>query len=204
MAKRGEAFLLLVAATMIVCGLTSVGAVAGAAASANPAPTHMVWYRTQEIPGHDTEAVEQLVPSGDGRVYVIGRLDTNTTTQYVLEAYSANGQRLWSTMQVPSDPANIIVSPDANRIYVAGSAAVGDHGVFSLSQYNKKGSVVRTTVYRGHGSDEPVTSLTMSPNGRTFYLTGGYQFSVNIETITRFLRLADGQALGQSQQSGGH
>jgi DNA-binding beta-propeller fold protein YncE len=118
-----------------------------------------------------------------GAVFVTGYSKASATfADYATISYNgATGARLWTKryngLANGNDQATALsVSPDGNSVFVTGESS-GSHGLdYATIAYTTSGERLWVRRYNGpaNGDDTP-TAVTVSPDGKTVYVTGSSQ-----------------------------
>jgi DNA-binding beta-propeller fold protein YncE len=180
-------------------GLIAVGGHLGGSQPAEAAPGPCVsiplidsrcesWVATYDHPdgysefGWDGVRAMVAAPTGD-RVFVTGFSHDDAAGDWDIATVAfdaASGQRLWiaryGSGRGYDDPADVAVSPDGARVFVAGLAGSefdhNDGDAVILAYDAATGAALWTRVLDESGGLDLVGSLAVSPNGTTLYSTG--------------------------------
>jgi DNA-binding beta-propeller fold protein YncE len=161
---------------LLVIGLLAVTAMPSAALAA---PGDQLWAAKFSTGGNHTDSGYAVAVSPDGtRVFVTGAIRFNSA--YMTIAYdAATGAQLWqaqwfSTYPVNGVPADIVVGPLGNRVYVTGEIGNGQNYDFGTVAYDAAtGARIWRKRYNGPAAgDDRASALALSPDGHTLYVTG--------------------------------
>ncbi len=154
------------------------------AASARPANSvTQVWAARFEGAGGNTVASAVKVSPGGSTVYVTGGSQPVIGTyDFATVAYNAvTGAQRWRSYYAGPGPGGFpaawpVVSPDGNVVYVTGPSGGSTTGLdYATVAYDAvTGAQLWVSRYNGPGNgDDGSTSLTLSSDGHTLYVTGG-------------------------------
>jgi DNA-binding beta-propeller fold protein YncE len=163
-----------------------------------------LWVARYNGPGNDDDEARSVAVSPDSRVVYVTGSSRGTTSAYdwATIAYSAStGARLWlkrynSPANGPDHAFSLAVSPDGRSIYVTGSSSTANFTYdYATIAYNAATGVQRwVRRYNGPGNDIDISSsVAVSPDGRTVYVTGQ---SADAGNIYSFATIAYNAATG--------
>jgi DNA-binding beta-propeller fold protein YncE len=165
--------------TAVVTGATSFGSDSRFATLAYDTRTGEVLWESLSPGGGDGWGVgSDVVVSPDGRsAYVTGSqrcegCPVPDGDAYLTIAYdTASGARKWLEWHPAGGggPGGVTVSPDGDRVYVAGNRAGGERR--TLISYDARSGERRWVVHRD-GALAPGDSMAVSPDGRSIYWAG--------------------------------
>jgi PQQ-like domain len=165
-------------------GLAPIGALAAAAVVAHAAgPGTQLWASRYNGPGNGDDMGRSVaVAPGGNAVYVTGEsLDGASGNDYATVAYNATtGAQLWASRY--NGPGNgddnavaVAADPRGGSVFVTGTSAGGaTQDDYATIAYNATtGAQLWASRYNdpGNGNDQ-ATSMAVSPDGRTVFVTG--------------------------------
>ncbi len=148
------------------------------------APGTRLWVTRYNGPGNRADgATSVAVSPGGSKVFVTGYSHGRTSgDDYATVAYSAStGARLWvKRYNGPGNgtdrAASVAVSPSGTTVFVTGSSvgAVSGQDYATVAYSAATGAQLWVRRLNGHAkkSDDGAASITVSPNGRTVFVTG--------------------------------
>jgi hypothetical protein len=124
---------------------------------------------------------EALAIDPDGsKVFVAGH-DSSATE--IIAYNTSTGARSWSKVGVPpdgSDPVGLAVSPDANNVFLTGTALGSDgEPSFITSQLNVTTGSLLTAYHWQRSLDDESYAAALSPNSGFIYVTGQSESSTS-------------------------
>lgn len=176
------------------CALAAVLTLAGVALIGTPATAEQeLWSRRYDGPGNGDDAAYSIAVSADGAtVFVTGRSTGSTgSLEYATLAYDADtGTRLWTSRYHGNADGNDVataleVSPDGTKVFVTGTSN-GSRGTdyATLAYSATTGDTLWTSRYHGRFGYDAATSIDVSPDGGTVYVTGWSDGSAGTEYAT--------------------
>jgi DNA-binding beta-propeller fold protein YncE len=159
-----------------------VSSAGGPLAAASPGA--QLWIKSYNGLGNNSDVAKAVAVSPDGKtVYVTGQsLGTSAGVyDYATVAYTASGTKQWVARyngpagSLSSVPSAVAVSPDGKTVYVTGYSQVGQFGDYATVAYDAaNGTQLWAKGYNGPlNSDDKATSVAVSPDSATVYVTGG-------------------------------
>jgi PQQ-like domain len=148
-------------------------------------PGAQLWIKSYNGLGNNSDVAKAVAVSPDGKtVYVTGQsLGTSVGVYaYATVAYdAATGTRKWVARyngpagSLSSVPSAVAVSPDGKSVYVTGYSQVGQLGDYATVAYDAaNGTQLWAKGYNGPlNDDDKATSVAISPDSATVYVTGG-------------------------------
>jgi WD40 repeat protein len=167
------------------------------------------WTATYDGPAHGGDTVEGLgVRPDGGRVFVTGTSKDagGDDRDLVTVAYrAADGAVVWTRRHeggVDDFATDLVVSPDGRRVFVAGygRASLGDPHSYTVVRYKAANGAPAGSATYANGDDDVASDLSVSPDGRTVFVTGGDRR----DYLTVAFRAGDLDVAWAATYNGGH
>jgi WD40 repeat protein len=168
----------------------------------NAATGARLWAKTYDgSPNHDGVAYALAVSPSGKTVFVSGETpDSDASSQpYATIAYNAaTGARLWAKtyhFAIPSSYAAdyLAVSPSGKMVYITN---VNGLGYATVAYSAATGAQLWAKDYRYRATTDVATAITVSPSGKTVFVTGSYDGDQVIVAGAGYLTVAYSAATG--------